>query len=85
VYASSAPAPCIAGVMNEHDPHSASKDNPEVIPLHYAVFCFKDLYLSPHIFIASHNLEDTRVPDKSSTRACVPGCQGYYIQSIEFQ
>jgi hypothetical protein len=67
VHAASAPAAFIANVMNELDPHSARKDNPEVIALHYAVFRFKDPYLSPHIFIASHNLEDARVPVKSST------------------
>jgi hypothetical protein len=52
--------------MNEPGPHSARKDNPEVIEVHYAVFRVKDLYLSPHIFIASHNLEDARVPVKFS-------------------
>jgi hypothetical protein len=52
--------------MNELDPHSAREDNPEVITLHYAVFRFKDPYLSPHIFIASYNLEDARVPVKFS-------------------
>jgi hypothetical protein len=67
VHAAAALAPFSASVMNELDPHSARKDNPEVIALHYAVFRFKDAYLILHIFIASYNLEDARVPVKFST------------------
>jgi hypothetical protein len=41
------------------------RDDPEVIA-HDHVFRFRDAYLSPHSFIASRNLEGTRVPDKSA-------------------
>jgi hypothetical protein len=57
----------IANMMNELDPHSAKTDTPEVIAHRQGVFRFKDVHLSPHSFIAMHNLEGTRVLAKSST------------------